>query len=148
MSRAVAPWSIEAAQRVLAQVDEPGPVLVALQSLQSQFGYVHADAVALVAERLNVSRADVYGVLTFYSDLRTTPAAEVEVRICLGEACQAVGARALLADAREQLAPDDDVSRVFCMGNCALGPTAVVNGRLLGRASVASVRAAVDGRPT
>ena len=77
---------------VLARIDEPGPVLLALQSLQAEFGHVHDEDVALVAVAFNVSRADVYGVLTFYRDLRTTPPPDVEVRVCMGEACQAVGA--------------------------------------------------------
>ena len=138
------PWSHDAARAVLAGIDDPGPVLIALQALQETFGYVHPDAVALVAEAFNVSRADVYGVLTFYSDLRTTPPADVEVRVCMGEACQAVGARTLRADvrsARRRRAATS--STVFCMGNCALGPTAVVNERLIGRATGDGVRHAV-----
>lgn len=129
-------WSAEAGRDVLARIDEPGPVLVALQSLQETFGYVHPDALQLVADAFNVSRADVYGVLTFYGDLRSTPPAGVEVRVCMGEACQAVGARALLAGTTATLPADVDVTHVFCLGNCALGPTAVVNGRLIGRATV------------
>ncbi len=108
---------------VLARIDEPGPVLVALQSLQEEFGYVHPDALQLVADAFNVSRADVYGVMTFYSDLRSAPPADVEVRVCMGEACQAVG-RADPARGRPVggCPAGVDVSHVFCMGNCALGP--------------------------
>ena len=136
-------WSPEAARDVLAIIDEPGPVLVALQSLQASFGYVHPDALQLVADAFNVSRADVYGVLTYYSDLRSTPPADVEIRVCMGEACQAVGARGLLDSAQSARSARVDVTHVFCMGNCALGPTAVVNGRLIGRATVDQVRSAV-----
>lgn len=136
------PWSAEAARALLATIDEPGPVLVALQSLQEAFGYVHAEALALVAEAFNVSRADVYGVLTFYSDLRTTPPPDVDIRVCMGEACQAVGARGLLDDVSALAAQECEVRTVFCMGNCALGPTAVVNDRLMGRATGPSVRGA------
>lgn len=135
-------WSTDAARELLSRIDEPGPVLVALQSLQQSFGYVHPDGLQLVADVFNVSRADVYGVMTFYSDLRSTPPAEVEVRVCMGEACQAVGARGLLDATRSVLSPGIDVTHVFCMGNCALGPTAVVNGRLIGRATVDGVRSA------
>ena len=126
-------WSIDAARAVLATCDEPGPVLISLQALQGTFGYVHSDAPKLIADTFNVSRADVYGVLTYYSDLRTTPPSDVEVRVCMGEACQAVGARELMAAAQQHLSPRCDVQAVFCMGNCALGPTAVVAGRLHGR---------------
>jgi formate dehydrogenase subunit gamma len=136
-------WSADDARAVLARIDEPGPVLVALQSLQEAFGYVHPDGLQLIADAFNVSRADVYGVMTFYSDLRSAPPADVEVRVCMGEACQAVGARGLLDAAQSVLSARVDVTHVFCMGNCALGPTAVVNGRLIGRASVDRVRSAV-----
>jgi len=140
-------WSEDAARQVLAGIDEPGPVLIALQALQAQFGYVHADAVPLIAQRFNVSRADVYGVLTFYTDLRTTPAPATEVRICMGEACQSVGARALLADARGSVTDGLEVGHVYCLGNCALGPAATVNGCLLGRATPATLaRAMGQGR--
>lgn len=137
-------WSADAAREVLARIDEPGPVLLALQSLQESFGYVHPDALQLVADAFNVSRADVYGVMTFYTDLRSAPPADVEVRVCMGEACQAVGARGLLHDTQSVLSAGVDVTHVFCMGNCALGPTAVVNGRLIGRASIDRVRSALQ----
>jgi formate dehydrogenase subunit gamma len=137
-------WSPEAAHAVLDDVTGPGPVLRALQAVQEAFGYVPTDALRLVASRYNVSRAEVYGVLTFYSDLRSNLPAAVDVRICMGEACQAVGARTLLADAGTQLAPDCDVRHVFCLGNCAVGPTAVVNGTMLGRTSGDGVARAID----
>ncbi len=143
MSVAHPSWSIDAARAVLATCDEPGPVLISLQALQAAFGYVHADAPRLIADTFNVSRADVYGVLTYYSDLRTTPPSDVEVRVCMGEACQAVGARDLMSAAQRHLGPRCDVQQVFCMGNCALGPTAVVAGRLLGRVSTVSLENAV-----
>jgi formate dehydrogenase subunit gamma len=132
------------ATAVLSSIDDPGPVLIALQALQDAFGYVHPDAVSLVAKAFNVSRADVYGVLTFYSDLRTTEPADVEVRVCMGEACQAVGARALRTQADALIGPDCDVQSVFCLGNCALGPSAVVNGRILGRVTGTALASAVS----
>jgi formate dehydrogenase subunit gamma len=138
------PWSTAAARRLLASIDDPAPVLVALQELQLEFGFVHPDAVPLVAEAFTVSRADVFGVLTFYRDLRTAPPAAVEVRVCMGEACQAVGARVLRSSVDDLAGADCAVSAVYCMGNCALGPTAVVNGRLIGRASAARLRADVE----
>jgi formate dehydrogenase subunit gamma len=137
-------WSPGAARAVLEGVSGPGPVLMALQAVQEAFGHVPSGAVGLVAERFNVSRAEVYGVLTFYSDLRSAPPAAVEVRVCMGEACQAVGARELLAQADAAMASDCDVRHVFCLGNCAVGPTAVVNGTMLGRTSGDAVARAVD----
>jgi formate dehydrogenase subunit gamma len=115
------------------------PVLLALQQT---FGYVDPSAVPLVAKALNVSRAEVHGVLTFYSDLRSTPPGSVRVQVCRGEACQARGANTLAQDTISSLgvgfgatAADGSVtlSEVFCLGNCALGPTVMVNGHLYGR---------------
>ncbi|MDP1711056.1 MAG: NAD(P)H-dependent oxidoreductase subunit E [Candidatus Nanopelagicaceae bacterium] len=129
------PWSKESALAVLDTTRlEPGPVLISLQALQEEFGYVHAEAVALVAEACNVSRADVHGVLTYYHDLRRTPPPENIVRICGAEACQSVGARELIERAKKSLPSEVEVKEVFCFGNCALGPAATVNGRLVGRA--------------
>jgi formate dehydrogenase subunit gamma len=91
-------WSIEEATRVLTPLKNvQGPVLIALQAVQEHFGYVHEDAVGLIAETFNVSRADVHGVLTYYHDLRTTPAPARSIQICVAEACQAVGSRELVA---------------------------------------------------
>jgi formate dehydrogenase subunit gamma len=143
MTTSHTPWSPESARALLMEIDEPGPVLVALQTLQAAFGYVHSDSIPIVADVFNVSRAEVYGVLTFYSDLRTTPPLDVEVRICMGEACQAVGARSLRADADALIGPSCDVQNVFCLGNCALGPAAVVNDRMIGRADASTLRDAV-----
>jgi len=139
------PWSALECETVLASITGPGPVLRALQAVQDHFGFVPDEAIQATASALNVSRADVYGVLTFYSDLRRTPPADVEVRVCLGEACQAVGARGLLESAEQSVSPDCDVQHVFCLGNCALGPSATVNGRILGRATGESVRDAIGG---
>jgi formate dehydrogenase subunit gamma len=113
-----------------------------LHALQETFGYVDPRAVPLVASALNLSRADVYGVLTFYADLRSTPGGEVRVQVCRGEACQAVGGHGLADHATSSLgigfgqtAADGSVTldEVFCLGNCALGPSVTVNGRLHGR---------------
>jgi len=91
-SRAWATYSNDDARQVVeALKSEPGPMLIALQALQQRYGYVDPDAVPLVAGILNVSRAEVYGVLTFYHDLRTTPAPRAVVRLCVAEACQAGG---------------------------------------------------------
>lgn len=134
-------WSAAEGAAVLDTVTGPGPVLRALQAVQEAFGYVPDEAVPAVAEHFNVSRADVYGVLTFYSDLRSTPPADVEVRVCMGEACQSVGARSLLDQA--SVSADCDVQHVYCLGNCALGPTAAVNGQILGRTDEAALRSAI-----
>ena len=138
-----ASWAKEAALSVLATTcDKPGPVLISLQALQKHFGYVHQDAIALVAEACNVSRADVHGVLTFYHDLHTSPVPQNMVHLCAAEACQAVGGRELAKALEEN--GTVEIENVYCFGNCALGPSAMVNGKLIGRASVETLIAAVE----
>ena len=142
-------WSIEEATRVLSPLkDVQGPVLIALQAVQERFGYVHEDAVGLIAETFNVSRADVHGVLTYYHDLRTTPAPARSIHICVAEACQAVGSRDLVAAVEKKLGKkidethaDVEIKSAYCFGNCALSPAAMVDGELVGRATVERVTA-------
>jgi formate dehydrogenase subunit gamma len=140
-------WSADAAQEVIASIAaQPGPVLRCLQAVQERFGYVPADAVGLIAQECNVSRADVHGVFTFYSDLRSTPPPQVPVRLCAAEACQAVGARELRAQWEHECGHDPELAeatgvdeQILCLGNCALGPAAMVGGTLMGRATVESI---------
>ncbi len=146
-------WSPDAGQQVLDSLDaDQRLILPALQALQHHFGYVHPDAVPAVARLLNVSVAETYGVLTFYTELRTSPPAAVTVALCVAEACQASGSRSLVAAVERDVAglgqrtPDGEVEviEVFCLGNCALGPAALVNERLVGRVDVARLQRAID----
>jgi formate dehydrogenase subunit gamma len=98
--------------------------------------------VPILAKELNLSRADVHGVITFYTDFRAEPAGRTVVKICRAEACQSVGAEKLAEHAQQvfgvklgQTTPDGSVTleQVFCLGNCALGPAAQINGRLHGK---------------
>jgi len=127
-------------------------ILPCLQAIQHAFGFVPEETVDVVAGFLNVSRAEVVGVLTYYHDLRRTPPPAVVVGVCVAEACQASGVRSLI----EQIEHDFGVrlgagtgsgpvefAKVYCLGNCALGPAIMVNGRLVGRCDIGQVRAAV-----
>lgn len=127
-------------------------ILPCLQRIQSTFGFITDESVDAVAEFLNVSRAEVVGVLTYYHDLRTTPPPPVVVGVCVAEACQATGAQSLIT----QIESDFGVSvgggtgsgpiefaKAYCLGNCALGPAILVNGRLVGRCDMSRVRAAI-----
>lgn len=124
----------------------PG-VMQSLQRTQELLGYVPDTALDVVAEVCNVSRAEVYGVLTFYSDFRRTPPADVIVKVCVAESCQAVGSRELVEDLHREGydvhtgAAKDGIAceQAFCLGNCALSPAALINGKPLGRASAASI---------
>jgi formate dehydrogenase subunit gamma len=145
----LSPWSQESALETIgAQAGQRGPLLPVLHALQETFGYVDPRAIPLVATALNLSRADVYGVLTFYSDLRSTLPGRVRVQVCRGEACQSVGAHALAEHATGSLGVDFGqttadgsvtLDEVFCLGNCALGPTVTVNGHLHGRVHTAGL---------
>jgi formate dehydrogenase subunit gamma len=122
--------------------DERGALLPILHAVQHTFGAVTPDVVQIIGDELNLSRADVHGVASFYRDFRTSPAGATNVRICRAEACQAVGGRELASAAQEQLglkigetAADGSVTldEVFCLGNCALGPAVQVDGALFGK---------------
>ena len=145
-------WQADAADALIAPIvaTEPGPVLLCLQAVQAHFGYVPGDAVGMIAEACNVSRADAHGVFTFYADLRDTPPPAVPVRLCAAEACQAVGGRKLKIDWATACSEDAELAAltgvdepIFCLGNCALGPAALVDGELMGCADVARLKAAV-----
>lgn len=118
--------------------DHRGPLLPILHAIQARLGYVPQEAIAVLAEELNLSRADVHGVVTFYHDFRQEPAPELVVRVCRAEACQALGADRLVS------MPDATVEQVFCLGNCALGPSVQVNGRLHGRVDEVRLRSIID----
>ena len=137
------PWSKE---RTIEVVDkhrcERGPLMPILHELQEMFGYIDPDAVDLLASELNLSKADVHGVVTFYKDFRSDSAGDSVIRLCRGEACQSMGAEELARHALEHLGigfgattPDGAVTleQVFCLGNCALSPAVMVEGRLKGR---------------
>lgn len=124
---------------------ERGPLLPILHDVVSELGYVADEDIPVIADVLNLSRADVHGVVTFYHDFRRTPPAQHQVQLCRAEACQAVGAADLYASARASFAGDDtvEVHEVFCLGNCALGPSGLIDGHLRGRLSLDALAAAL-----
>ena len=133
----------EAVRRIVADMKgRPGPLLEVLHAIQSELGYVPDGAVPLVAQGLNVSRAEVHGVVTFYHYFRRTPPGKRVVSLCRAEACQSMGADALAEHAKRKLGvdfhettSDGEISLepVYCLGNCACSPAAMVDGRLYGR---------------
>ncbi|WHT17432.1 formate dehydrogenase subunit gamma [Crossiella sp. CA-258035] len=143
--------------RVRSVVDrhrgDRGALLPILHSLQAEFGFIEAAMVPVLAAELNLSRAEVHGVVTFYHDFRAEPAGRTVVKLCRAEACQSVGAEDLVAHAEARLGsklgsttPDGRVTleQVFCLGNCALGPAGQVNGRLYGRLDPARLDGILD----
>ena len=141
------PWDAGLATALLTpHRSDASMVLVALQALQERFGFIPPDAVGIVATACNVSRADVHGVLTFYHELRTEPPAARAVRVCRGEACQAVGARGIeqaFADAGHPVGSHTSslsVEAVYCFGTCAVGPSVEIDGTVHGRCDTDIVR--------
>jgi formate dehydrogenase subunit gamma len=131
---------------VSAHLGERGPLLPILHDVQAALGAIDFDAVTVIADGLNLSRAEVHGVVSFYRDFRTEPPARVVVRICRAEACQANGAEGLVDHAVSRLglgvgetAGDGSIEldEVFCLGNCALGPSVMIGGRVVGRVDAA-----------
>lgn len=151
----VSAWSGAEAQRVIdTHADQRGPLIPILHALQTTFGYVDARAVPLIAKTLNLSRADVHGVVTFYKDFRSEPPGAVQVQVCRAEACQAMGGHELAEHAKRVLGVDfggttsdraATLDQVFCLGNCALAPSVVVDGRLYGRVDPARFDTVVAG---
>lgn len=115
-----------------------------LHEIQRTLGHVPADAVPVLAEELNLSRAEVHGVVSFYHDFRPAPLFGHSVRICRAEACQSVGAEELFEAAPGVCGPLATVEQVFCLGNCALGPSVQIDGRLHGRVTADKLRTLVQ----
>ena len=124
-----------------------GPLLPVLHEVVATHGSVTDDDVLVVAEVLNLSRADVHGVVTFYHDLRRTPPVAHRVALCRGEACQARGAEGLYAVATDRWAGSGtvEVGEVFCLGLCAVGPSGTVDGTLHAALSPERLDALTEG---
>lgn len=121
---------------VTLHADWRGPLLPILHAVQAELGYIDPAVVPVIADELNLSVAEVHGVVSFYNDFRATPPPATQVRVCRAEACQAVGGAELAHHAELRCASDTvSVADVFCLGNCALGPSIEVDGRLHGRAT-------------
>jgi formate dehydrogenase subunit gamma len=135
---------------------ERGPLIVILHAIQERLGHVPAAAIPTLASALNLSRADVHGVVTFYRDFRSQPGGNVTLRVCRAEACAAVGAETLLSSLSDVLGiavgettadGSTTLDEVFCLGNCALGPSAQLNGRVHGRVTQDRALALIAGSP-
>jgi NADH:ubiquinone oxidoreductase 24 kD subunit len=131
-----------------------GSLLPILHAVQAAFGHVPQEALPVIAKDLNITRAEAHGVMSFYHDFRENPAGRTVLKLCRAEACQSVGADALADHARGKLGidwhettPDGAVTLepVFCLGLCACGPAAMVDGKLVGRADTAKLDKILEG---
>lgn len=129
--------------RVLVQEkDTPGSLLPILHAIQKGAGYIPSIAVPEIAQALNLSKAEVQGVISFYHDFRTTPPARHTLRLCRAESCQSMGAESLAAQLGERLSLNENGSSadgqvslqtVYCLGACACSPAMEIDGRLHAR---------------
>lgn len=136
-------WDDDGARQIVGGlVHLEGATLPILHALQDEFGYVDPKAVPLIADALNLSRAEVHGAISFYHDFKTSPSAGRVVKLCRAEACQALGCETLVAQLERDhgirvdgpsVTDEVAVETVYCLGNCALGPSALVDGALIGR---------------
>ena len=119
---------------IVAQFDAKPEMLVQiLQTIVSRFGWVPAETIRQLAEELNLSRADVHGVVEYYHDFRTAEPGKHIVKICQAEACQAMGSRELTEHANKTLTDDVTLEPVYCLGNCACSPAVMIDGKTYGR---------------
>ena len=125
-----------------------GPLLPILHAIQEEFGHVPQGALPLIADALNISKAEVHGVVSFYHDYREVPAGRHVVKICRAEACQAVGGAALAEATLAKLGVEwhgttkngaVTVEPVYCLGLCACAPAAMVDGKVVGRVDAAKM---------
>lgn len=148
-------WSEKRGAEIIEQhAQQAGAALQILHALQETFGYVPADAVKMVASALNLSRAEVHGIVTFYHDFRSAPAGDHVLKLCRAEACQSMGADALAARAREKLRVDWHetttdkrltLEPVFCLGLCACAPAAMLDNQVHGRLDAKRLDTLIDG---
>jgi formate dehydrogenase subunit gamma len=138
---------------VAAHASRPGPLLPILHAIQERLGHVPAEAVPSVAQALNLTRAEVHGVISFYHDFRDHPPGRHLVKICRAESCQALGADALVAHAKTRLGIEFHgttadgaitLEPVYCLGNCALSPAVLVGEDIRGRVTPEAFDALVD----
>jgi formate dehydrogenase subunit gamma len=131
----------ETASEFVRQFGAKAEMLVQiLQAIVIRYGWVPDATIRQLADELNLSRAEVYGVVNYYHDFRTEPPGKHIVKICQAEACQAMGSRALTDHARESLGvamhetcDDITLEPVYCLGNCACAPAVMIDGKTHGR---------------
>jgi formate dehydrogenase subunit gamma len=139
----VTAWNKALAQEIVREhLTMEGAALPIFHALQGTFGFIHEEAISLVAEALNITRAEAYGIVTFYHDFRHERPGRHLLKLCRAEACQSMGGDALAEHAQAQLGTKwGETSRdgavtlepVFCLGLCACAPTAMIDGEVVGR---------------
>lgn len=119
-------------------------LLPILHDIQAAFGHVGEDAIRQVAHTLNLTRAEVHGVVSFYHDFRTEPAPRPVIRLCRAEACQARGAERLAEAVEHAAAGKVTIETVYCLGLCSAGPNAMVGENVHAALTVDKIRALIE----
>ena len=132
------------AQIVAGHAGREGPLLPILHDVQHELGCVDAASEAQIAQALNLSRADVHGVVSFYHDFHAAPDPRPEVQICRAEACKARGVEALIAGAQRAAGERVKLTAVYCLGLCSAGPSARVGDRLHARLDAAGLTQVIE----
>jgi formate dehydrogenase subunit gamma len=139
---------IQIVQNIVADLkDKPGALLPILHAVQNSLGYVPPESVSTIAKALNLSRAEVHGVISFYHYFRDTPAGKHTVRVCRAESCLAMGGKALESHIKTKLGIDYhettadgnySLEAVYCLGNCACSPAIQIDNDVYGRVTAES----------
>jgi formate dehydrogenase subunit gamma len=138
-------WEPDRALSLIQDLQQlPGALLPILHALQEEFGYIDPAAVPLVADALNISKAEVHGVISFYHDFRHEPPGRHTLKMCRAESCQSMGCDRLIEHVEKRLGaklgettPDGSftLDAIYCLGNCALSPAVMLDGKPYGRVS-------------
>ncbi len=138
-------WDLQEIQKIAERfADTPGGLMPLLHAVQERVGYVPSEAVPIIARTMNLSRAEVHGVISFYHDFKSAPQGRNVIRVCRAESCQAMGAVELASHIQRRLGigfgqTSKDgaftLEPVFCLGNCACSPAIVVGEDIYGRVS-------------
>lgn len=127
--------------------DKPDELLEILHAVQNEKGFLSDGALRTITHALNLSRAEVHGVVSFYHDYKREKQADQTIKICRAEACQALGADALIADAEKAFGVkldkggrDVGLEAAYCLGNCALSPAVMIDNKLYGRVDIAKLK--------
>jgi len=131
----------------VAHHDRSDELLEILHEIQKEEGFLSDAALRTISKSLNLSRAEVHGVVSFYHDFKREKQAENVIKICRAEACQSVGVNELIRDAESYYGVKLDnggdtvsLESIFCLGNCALGPAVLYNNNLYGRVSLSEIQ--------
>jgi len=147
-------WDMDRASFLIQELLQlPGALLPILHALQDEFGYVDESAIPLIAEALNISKAEVHGVIGFYHDFRHTPPGRHRLKMCRAESCQSMGCDRVIAHVEKRLGAklgettadgSFTLDAVYCLGNCALSPAMMLDGKPYGRVSAQVVDFIID----